>query len=257
MRSLEKILLSEKENRNKNGIYHRMQIDFAYSSNHIEGSRLTHDQTKYIFDTQTVGLGLGKSQDAVRVNDIIETVNHFKCFDYILDTLSQPLSETYIKTLHSILKSGIFTADSEIVIGDYKKYPNEVGGQITTLPQDVPANIRNLIAKYHKPVLTLYDVAAFHAEYEAIHPFYDGNGRTGRLLMMKQCLENQIVPFFIDDFNKLFYNEGLKEWQQNQKNERLINVFLSAQDDMEAILQYFQIDYQRKETTYREVIANI
>lgn len=256
MRSLWETLISEKENRNKNGIYHRMQIDFAYNSNHIEGSRLTHDQTQYIFDTKTVGIGIGKSEDVVKVNDIIETVNHFRCFDHILETLSEPLTEEYIKNLHSILKSGIFVTDSEVVVGDYKKYPNEVGDELTVLPEEVSERIRGLVSKYGNSSMTLYDIAKFHVEYEAVHPFYDGNGRTGRLLMMKQCLENDIVPFFIDDFNKLFYNMGLKEWQQDGKDARLINVFLAAQDDMEAILQYFRIDYQRKETTYREVIES-
>lgn len=254
MRTLPEVLCAEMRNRNKNGIYHRMQIDFAYNSNHIEGSRLTHEQTKYIFDTKTIGVGTGKSEEAIMVNDIIETVNHFRCFDYILQTVSEPLTEDYIKKLHETLKNGIFSNDSDAVIGDYKKFPNEVGDEITVLPEEVPERIRKLIEKYNqKSILTLYDIAAFHAEYESIHPFYDGNGRTGRLLMMKQCLANDIVPFYIDDFNKMFYYMGLKEWR-NGKNERLIQVFLSAQDDMESILKYFRIDYDRGEMTYEDVM---
>ena len=255
MRKLLDTLLSEKKNKNQNGIYHRLQIDFAYNSNHIEGSRLTHDQTKYIYETKTIGITTGKSEGTVRVNDIIETVNHFRCFDYILETVSEPLTEEYLKHLHKILKSGIFTSDDEIIIGDYKKYPNEVGEQETAPPEEVSQKIKALFSKYQSP-LTLYDIAEFHVAYESIHPFYDGNGRTGRLLMMKQCLENDIVPFWIDEFNKMFYYQGLKEWNKDGKEERLINVFLSAQDDMEAVLQYFRIDYQRRETTYKDVIAH-
>ena len=253
MKTLLNSLISEKNNKIKNGIYHRLQIDFAYNSNHIEGSRLSHEQTRFIFDTKTVGLD--HNSDVVSVNDIIETVNHFKCFDFILDTIQEPITEGYIKTLHKALKSGILYDDPDVVIGDYKRYPNEVGIQQTAMPEDVPAAVKALTDKFAGSQLGLYEIAAFHAEYERIHPFYDGNGRTGRLIMFKQCLENNIVPFFIDEFSKLYYYKGLEEWPSS--DERLINVFLSAQDKMESILKYFRIEYERPWVTYKEVMEHV
>ncbi|MBR1555173.1 MAG: Fic family protein [Oscillospiraceae bacterium] len=246
-RTLRSVLNSEKNSRYKGGIYHRLQIDFAYNSNHIEGSRLTHEQTRYIYETKTIGA------ENASVNDIIETVNHFRCFDYILDTLSQPLTEEYIKNLHRILKNGAF--EDYAVIGDYKTLPNEVGQLETALPEDVPEQMRKLLSEYNRPSLTLYEIADFHQKYEKIHPFYDGNGRTGRLLMFKQCLENDVIPFFIDDFHKRFYYMGLQEWQKEEKSECLITVFLSSQDYMKQIMDYFRIEYSHKEYTYKEVLA--
>lgn len=249
MTLLEK-LLAEKAVGYKGGIYHKLQIDFAYNSNHIEGSHLTHDQTRYIYETRTIG---ADSDTVIRVNDIIETVNHFRCFDHILDTVAEPLTEEYIKNLHRLLKSGVLDVDA--VIGTYKQEENIVGETETALPEEVPGKMKTLLSAYNKSVLNLYEIAEFHAEYERIHPFYDGNGRTGRLLMFKQCLANDIVPFFIDEFHKMYYYLGLKEWQTENKDERLISVFLSSQDYMRRVMDYFKLDYDRTELNYKSVLA--
>ncbi|MBP1546123.1 MAG: Fic family protein [Oscillospiraceae bacterium] len=248
-RELLNVLLAEKKSRIKGGIYNKMQVDFAYNSNHIEGSRLTHEQTRYIYETRTIG-------DAALVNDVFETANHFRCFDYILNTINQPLSEKIIKELHGILKAGVISDDDSAVVGDYKKYPNTVGEVDTVQPEQVADNIRLLIDNYnHRNSLDMYDIAQFHAEFEKIHPFYDGNGRIGRLLMLKLCLENNIVPFVITDEMKYFYYTGLKELQTEGKYIRLIDLFLEAQDDMKAVLDYFRIYYDKSDTTARELIA--
>lgn len=252
MKLLEK-LRAEKESDLHGGIYHKLQVDFAYNSNHIEGSRLTHDQTRYIYETNSIGIGIDKSEQAVNVNDIIETINHFRCFYFILDTVNEPLNESYIKQLHSKLKSGI--VDKYAVIGEFKKDRNYVGDIMTADPSEVAGQIRKLLNDFDQTDMTLYDIANFHMQYEKIHPFYDGNGRTGRLIMFKQCLQNGIVPFIVDDRDKMFYYMGLKEWQTENKSERLINVFLSAQDTMCANLDYFGIGYERKTSTYNEEIA--
>ena len=249
-RTVLNVLLHEKKRKISGGYYHKLQVDFAYNSNHIEGSRLTHDQTRYIFETHTV-------DGVAHVDDIIETANHFKCFDYILDTVQEPISEDYIKKLHRILKNGILIDDDDddIVIGDYKKYPNEVGQIQTVLPKDVHSHMEALVREFQaKTVLDLYDVADFHVRFEKIHPFYDGNGRVGRLLALKMCLANAIVPFYIDDNSKLFYNMGLKEWQTDGKKERLLDVFLSMQDDMKCILDYFEIEHDKSDTRARDLI---
>lgn len=246
-RQLLPVLLSEK-NAVKGGIYNKMQVDFAYNSNRIEGNCLTYEQTRYIFETHTIG-------GTASVNDVFETANHFRCFDYILDTIDEPISEKLIKELHRKLKSGIITDDDSAVVGDYKKYPNTVGEITTTLPEDVSGAVRALIEEFsHRNAVDMYDVAEFHAEFEKIHPFYDGNGRIGRLLTLKMCLQNGIVPFIISDQMKHFYYAGLKEWQIQQKYTRLIDVFLESQDDMKADLDYFRIDYDRTEVTARELI---
>ena len=249
-RELLPVLLSEKSGKIKGRIYNRMQVDFAYYSNRIEGNHLTHDQTRYIYETRTI-------DGTVPVNDVFEAANHFKCFDYILDTVNEPITEDYIKQLHRMLKNGVMEDDTDYaVIGDYKKYPNEVGEIETALPEEVACLVQDLLRKYEsKSSLDLYDVADFHAVFEKIHPFYDGNGRIGRLIMLKQCLANNIVPFFINEDIKHFYYVGLKEWQSNEKKERLIDVFLSMQDDMKAILDYFRIGYDKTELTAREVIS--
>ena len=249
-RELLPVLLSEKSRKIKGSIYNRMQVDFAYYSNRIEGNHLTHDQTRYIYETRTI-------DGTVPVNDVFEAANHFRCFDYILDTVNEPITEDYIKQLHRMLKNGVMEDDTDYaVIGDYKKYPNEVGEIETALPEDVSGLVQDLLRKYEsKPSLDLYDVAEFHATFEKIHPFYDGNGRIGRLLMLKQCLANSIVPFFINEDIKHFYYVGLKEWQSDEKKERLIDVFLSMQDDMKSILDYFRIGYDKTELTAREVIS--
>lgn len=249
-RELLPVLLSEKSGKIKGGIYHRMQIDFAYNSNHIEGSRLTHDQTRYIYETHTI-------DGTAPVNDVFEAANHFKCFDFILDTVSEPITEEYIKELHRILKNGLMIDNDDYsVIGDYKKYPNEVGQIKTASPEDVSELVQDLLRRYaSKSKPDLYDVAEFHAAFEKIHPFYDGNGRIGRLIMLKQCLANDIVPFFIDDNIKYFYYVGLKEWQLDEKKSLLLDVFLSMQDDMKAILDYFRIDYDKADITAKQLIA--
>lgn len=247
-RQLLPVLLSEKKNAVKGGIYNKMQVDFAYNSNRIEGNCLTYEQTRYIFETHTIG-------GTASVNDVFETANHFRCFDYILDTIDEPISEKLIKELHRKLKSGIITDDDSAVVGDYKKYPNTVGEITTTLPEEVSGTVRALIEEFsHRNAVDMYDVAEFHAEFEKIHPFYDGNGRIGRLLTLKMCLQNGIVPFIISDLMKHFYYAGLKEWQIGQKYTRLIDVFLESQDDMKAALDYFRIDYDYTEVTARELI---
>lgn len=247
-RQLLPVLLSEKKNAVKGGIYNKMQVDFAYNSNRIEGNCLTYEQTRYIFETHTIG-------GTASVNDVFETANHFRCFDYILDTIDEPISEKLIKELHRKLKSGIITDDDSAVVGDYKKYPNTVGEITTTLPEEVSGAVRALIEEFsHRNAVDMYDVAEFHAEFEKIHPFYDGNGRIGRLLTLKMCLQNGIVPFIISDQMKHFYYAGLKEWQIGQKYTRLIDVFLESQDDMKAALDYFRIDYDNTDVTARELI---
>ena len=205
-RELLPVLLSEKSRKIKGSIYNRMQVDFAYNSNHIEGSRLTHDQTRYIYETRTI-------DGTVPVNDVFEAANHFRCFDYILDTVNEPITEDYIKQLHRMLKNGVMDDDEDYaVVSDYKKYPNEVGEIETVPPEKVSDHVQDLLGRYNdKPALDLYDIADFHVRFERIHPFYDGNGRIGRLLMLKQCLANSIVPFFINEDVKHFYYVGLKE----------------------------------------------
>ncbi|MBR6394725.1 MAG: Fic family protein [Ruminococcus sp.] len=249
-RELLPVLLSEKSRKIKGSIYNRMQVDFAYYSNRIEGNHLTHDQTRYIYETRTI-------DGTVPVNDVFEAANHFRCFDYILDTVNEPITEDYIKQLHRMLKNGVMDDDEDYaVVSDYKKYPNEVGEIETVPPEKVSDHVQDLLGRYNdKPALDLYDIADFHVRFERIHPFYDGNGRIGRLLMLKQCLANSIVPFFINEDVKHFYYVGLKEWQSDEKKERLIDVFLSMQDDMKAILDYFRIGYDKTELTAREVIS--
>ncbi|MGN0637245.1 MAG: Fic family protein [Huintestinicola sp.] len=249
-RILSDTLLFEKKNKISGGIYNKMQVDFAYNSNHIEGSRLSHEQTRYIFETHSI-------EGAAFVNDVFEAANHFKCFDFVLDTVSEPITEEYIKKLHYTLKNGLITDnDPEAVIGDHKKYANAVGEIETAKPKDVHQSIMTLLKKYQAPKrLDLYDIAQFHTEFEKIHPFYDGNGRVGRLIILKMCLENDIVPFYINAENKLFYYKGLKEWQLHDKPNRLLDVFLSMQDDMKSVLDYFEIKYNNSEITSRELIA--
>lgn len=248
-RNLLETLLEEQRLGIRGGIYHRLQVDFAYNSNHIEGSRLTHEQTRYIYETKSIG-------EPAMVNDIFEAANHFRCFDYILCTVPEPLSEEYIKALHGMLKQGVMTSvDSTAVIGDYKRYANEVGQITTVKPKEVSMRMQQLLSKYTENTMDLYDIASFHAEFEQIHPFYDGNGRIGRLLMFKQCLANGVVPFFISEFNKLFYYKGLSEWQLEGKKLRLLDVFLSAQDELKQLLDYFEIAYDATEYTARKILA--
>lgn len=232
----------------KGGIYHKVQIDLTYNSNHIEGSKLTHDQTRYIFETNTIGVDMvendEKSSGVLNVDDIVETANHFRCIDMIIEQAGKPLSEAFIKELHRTLKNG--TSDSRkswFAVGDYKKLPNEVGGMETAAPEEVADRVKNLLGRYNaEKAKTLEDILAFHVEFESIHPFQDGNGRVGRLIMFKECLRNDIVPFIIDEQHKMFYYRGLHEW----KSERgyLRDTCLSAQDKFKASLDYFRIPYK-------------
>lgn len=191
------ILQNEKKNKYSGGIYHKTQIDLTYNSNHIEGSRLTHEQTRYIFETNTIGV----ENEVLNVDDVIETANHFRCIDMIIDNAKAALSEKFIKELHLILKSG--TSDSRenwFAAGNYKKMPNEVGGMATVLPEDVADKMKNLLAEYNsKDNKAFEDILEFHVKFEKIHPFQDGNGRIGRLIMFKECLKYNIVPFIIED----------------------------------------------------------
>lgn len=235
------VLRIEKASGTKGGIYHKVQIELTYNSNHMEGSRLTHDQTRYIYETNTIGVEAG----TVNVDDIVETANHFRCIDLVIDSAGQMLSEPFIKTLHRTLKNG--TSDSRkdwFAVGDYKKIPNEVGGRDTTAPEEVSTEMKQLLASYNrKPDKTLEDLIAFHVAFESIHPFQDGNGRVGRLILFKECLKNGIVPFIIDEDLKLFYYRGLHEW--NTERGYLIDTCLSAQGKFKKYLDYFRIPYQR------------
>lgn len=234
------VLRIEKASGTKGGIYHKVQIELTYNSNHMEGSRLTHDQTRYIYETNTIGVEAG----TVNVDDIVETANHFRCIDLVIDSAGQMLSEPFIKTLHRTLKNG--TSDSRkdwFVVGDYKKIPNEVGGRDTTAPEEVSTEMKQLLASYNRmPDKTLEDLIAFHVAFESIHPFQDGNGRVGRLILFKECLKNGIVPFIIDEDLKLFYYRGLHEW--NTERGYLIDTCLTAQDKFKKYLDYFRIPYQ-------------
>ncbi len=234
------VLRTEKASGTKGGIYHKVQIELTYNSNHMEGSRLTHDQTRYIYETNTIGVEAG----TVNVDDIVETANHFRCIDLVIDSAGQMLSEPFIKTLHRTLKSG--TSDSRkdwFVVGDYKKIPNEVGGRDTTALEEVSTEMKQLLASYNrKPDKTLEDLIAFHVAFESIHPFQDGNGRVGRLILFKECLKHDVVPFIIDEDLKLFYYRGLHEW--NTERGYLIDTYLTAQDKFKKYLDYFRIPYQ-------------
>lgn len=237
--ALLKRLREEKEGRIKGGIYHRTQIDLTYNSNHIEGSRLTHDQTRYIFETNTIGI----TDDAVNVDDIVETANHFSCIDYIIDHASDKVTEALIKELHRILKTG--TSDNRkswFNVGDYKRLPNEVGGNQTCPPEKVHEKVSALFKSYNsKKEKSFEDILDLHQKFESIHPFQDGNGRVGRLLMFKECLANEFVPFIITEELKLFYYRGLREW--GHVNGYLTDTCLAAQDQYKAILNYFKIKY--------------
>ena len=233
------VLRQEKEAKLKGGIYHKTQIDLTYNSNHIEGSRLTHDQTRYIFETSTIGI----EGESIRVDDIIETTNHFRCIDLIIDRAEEKLTESLIKELHLILKSG--TSDSRkewFTIGDYKRLPNEVGGNETTAPEDVHREIKALLKEYNaKKRKSFEDIIDLHQRFEAIHPFQDGNGRVGRLVMFKECLANGYVPFIITEELKMFYYRGLREWDNIRGY--LLDTCLAAQDNYKAVLDYFKIKH--------------
>lgn len=234
------VLQREKESKLSGGIYHRLQIDMTYNSNHIEGSLLTHEQTRYIFETNTIGI----SENVVNVDDIIETTNHFRCIDMIIDNAKGKLTDDFIKYLHKILKTN--TSDSRkdwFAVGEYKKLPNEVGGRKTAEPAQVSEKIRQLLKVYNATTKkSLEDIIAFHVAFETIHPFQDGNGRVGRLIMLKECLKYDIVPFIISDDLKMFYYRGLHEW--NKEKGYLMDTCLTAQDRFKKLLDYFKIGYK-------------
>lgn len=233
------VLQEEKTSQYSGGIYHKTQIDMTYNSNHMEGSRLTRDQTRYIFETNTIGV----ENEVLNVDDVIETVNHFRCIDMIIDHAKSALTEKFIKELHRTLKSG--TSDSRkdwFAVGDYKKMPNEVGGMETVLPEEVAEKMKALLKEYNaKSEKNFDDILDFHVKFERIHPFQDGNGRVGRLIMFKECLKYHIVPFIIEEDFKLFYYRGLKEWD-NEKGY-LTDTCLAAQDKYKTYLDYFRIEY--------------
>lgn len=233
------ILKQEKDSRYSGGIYHKTQIELTYNSNHMEGSRLTHDQTRYIFETNTIGV----SEEGINVDDVIETTNHFRCVDIIIDNAKATLTEKFIKELHFILKCGTSDCRKDwFKVGDYKNLPNEVGGMATTAPEEVSNELKKILKEYKtKKNKSLEDILDFHVKFERIHPFQDGNGRVGRLIMFKECLKYNIVPFIIEDNLKMFYYRGLKEW--NEEQGFLKDTCLTAQDRYKQNLDYFKIKY--------------
>ena len=232
-------LNQERERKIKGGIYHKIQIELTYNSNHMEGSRLTHDQTRYIYETNS----MNATDEIIKIDDIIETKNHFKCIDYVLEKATEPLNENLILKLHKILKTG--TSDSELdwfAVGAYKKLPNEVGGHETTPPEQVSDELKKLLAQYNdKKEKNLEDIIDFHVKFERIHPFQDGNGRVGRLIIFKECLNYGIVPFIIQDDLKLFYYRGISQW--GKENGYLMDTCLTGQDRFVKYLDYYKIAY--------------
>lgn len=238
--TLLEVLVREKERSLKGGIYHKLQIEMAYNSNRIEGSELSHDETRFIYETNTIGL----EDKHVKVDDIIETVNHFRCLDLVIDSAKRKLTESFIKQLHLVLKSG--TSDSRapwFKVGDYKLMANEVGGKETVDPSLVKAAMKKLLDSYNqKDSHSLEEIVEFHVNFESIHPFQDGSGRVGRLIAFKECLKNGIVPFIILDSKKDFYYRGLKNW--HKERGWLLDACLDGQDTIKASLDYFGIKYQ-------------
>ena len=238
-RTLLDIFREERKILYSGGIYHKTQIELTYHSNRMEGSSLSYEQTRYIFETNTIGA----ENEVLNVDDVIETANHFRCIDMIIDNAKAALTEKLIKELHLILKNG--TSDSRkdwFAVGDYKKIPNEVGGMDTALPEEVADKMKVLLTKYNgKEEKTFEDILDFHVKFERIHPFQEGNGRVGRLVMFKECLKYNIVPFIIEDSLKMFYYRGLKEW--NNEKDYLTDTCLTAQDKYKAYLDYFRILY--------------
>lgn len=234
-------LCAEKSARMSGGIYHKVQIELTYNSNRIEGSNLTQDQTRYIFETNTIGTNNG----SINVDDIVETTNHFRCIDLIIDQANAPLSERLIKQLHQILKSGTSDASKNwFVVGGYKKLPNEVGGKETVSPEMVSSQMQKLIKAYNDESMhKLDDILEFHYRFEMIHPFQDGNGRVGRLILFKECLRNDIVPFIISDEFKMFYYRGLQQWPEERGFLR--ETCIAAQDQFRQYMDYFRIDHEK------------
>ncbi len=233
------LLREEKDIKLPGGLYHELQVRMTYNSNHIEGSKLSEDQTRNIFETDTVDIG-----DGIPVDDIIETVHHFRAIDYVIDIAEEELSEDIIKKLHYILKHDTKASTlSWFVVGDYKKRANVVGGRATSKPSEVHKHMEALLREYNlKEVVTVEDIIALHAEFEFIHPFQDGNGRVGRLVALKECLRHNIIPFIIEDSKKSFYYRGLKEWR-NEKGW-LIDTCLDGQDTFVKLLDLLEIEHE-------------
>lgn len=233
------VLAAEKRAKLSGGIYHKVQIDLTYNSNHIEGSRLSHDQTRYIYETNTIGTESG----AVKVDDIVETANHFKCIDLIIENARKTITEAFIKELHRTLKNGTTDARQDwFAVGNYKRLPNTVDGTFTTPPEQVAEKMKELLFKYNTSKEKSFDdLLDFHYKFERIHPFQDGNGRIGRLLLFKECLKHNIVPFIIDEDLKMFYYRGLKEWESERGYLR--DTCLAAQDKFKKDLDGFGIAY--------------
>ena len=245
-------LSDEKTHGISGGIYNMLQVDLAYNSNHMEGSTLSHKQTQYIFDTHSL------ISENAKVDDIIEAANHFRCFDMVIDNCHRLLTEDFIKSLHYQLKVSTFSSQSKAaVIGDYKKFANYVSDIETSKPQDVHKDIIHLLNKYNNnSVKTLDDILDFHAQFEKIHPFYDGNGRVGRLIMFKECLANDIVPFVIREDEKLLYIRGLNEWQNRGEKGYLRSFCETMQDEMIARLRAFDIPYLSEHEKSRPVFVS-
>ena len=233
-----KILREQKEMGLKGNLYHNTQIIFAYNTNHIEGSKLTEDQTRSIYETNTI---LFEGQTVASVDDIVETSNHFKLVDYMLDIADEELTEDIIKNFHRILKEGTMDSRKEwFNVGEYKKLANEAGSMKTSLPKQTPKDMKKLMEWYSSLTeITIKDIIEFHARFEKIHPFQDGNGRVGRMIAFKECLKNNIIPFIILDKDKLFYYRGLKEYQNNGEKGYLIDTCLNAQDQYTKMIKYY------------------
>jgi Fic family protein len=229
----------EKDTKRSGGIYHELQIEMTYNSNHIEGSKLTHDETRYIFETKTIN-----SKNTINVNDVIETINHFRCIDLVIDMASYKLTESMIKQFHFVLKNNsIDSLDPTFMVGNYKLKENVVGGIDTTSPDKVSSEMKKLLDKYNsKKEKTIEDIIEFHHDFESIHPFQDGNGRVGRLIMLKECLKYNFVPIIITDDIKMFYYRGLKNWKEDRG--WLIDTCLSGQDRVKELLSLFEIDFE-------------
>ena len=232
-------LREERASKISGGIYHKVQVELTYNSNHIEGSQLSREQTRLMFETATIGAG----NDALSVDDIIEASNHFRCIDYVIDHAQDPLTESFVKELHRMLKSSTTDASKDwFAVGEYKRLPNEVGGRSTTAPEDVAREMGQALAAYEaRSAHGLEEIVSTHVALERIHPFQDGNGRVGRLVMFKECLRHGITPFVISDDLKLFYYRGLARW--DEERGWLMDTCLSAQDTFKEWLDYFRIPY--------------
>ena len=242
VRKVKKALIEQRKMNLSGNLYHKTQLDFAYNTNHIEGSTITPDETASIYETGTI---LTSSDKVIVLKDATEVKNHFTLFKYMLDTINDKLSESMIKKFHFILKEGTLTDEEKewFVVGDYKKKKNFVGNITTSLPSEVAKDMQNLLDWYEKiDNKRVEDIIEFHVRFERIHPFQDGNGRVGRMIMFRECLYNDIMPFYIEDRNKEFYIRGIKEYQVNNEKGYLIDTCLNSQDNYEKMAKYFLED---------------